>query len=446
MPIKDGHISMYACGMTVYDYAHIGHGRKYTMDDILRRTLEYAGYNVKHVQNVTDVGHLSADEDFGDDKLEKGAEKSGMDVWQTAKYFKDDFYEAMAKLNIETPNIIANATDHIKEQIETIEKILKNGYGYDTPEAVYFDVSKYPDYTNFSGQKLEDKKIAVRDDVDAGQYKKHPADFVLWFKRVGKYKDHVMHWQSPWGDGFPGWHIECSAMSAHFLGDTFDIHTGGVDHIPVHHTNEIAQSYAANGKILANYWFHTDFLMVDKEKMSKSLGNTYRIDDIEKKGFNPLSLRYLYLGANYRSKLNFTWESLAAAETALQKMYSEFLALIDKDEDANPDYIKQFEDALTDNINTPKALAVMWSILKDDSLDTGSRRKTLLKIDEVMGLGLSELQRVEMPSEILALADEREVARSEKNWAKSDELREKIQNLGFEIEDKTKGYNIIKRK
>ena len=281
--IEPPKVGMYACGMTVYDYSHIGHGRKYTMDDILRRTLSLSGYEVKHVQNVTDVGHLVVNDDHdedesGEDKLEKGARKSGMDVWQTAQFFTDDFYTSMDKLNILRPHVVSKATDHIKEQIALIEKIIQNGFGYDTPEAVYFDVSKMSDYTDFSGQKLDEKLIVSREEINTGEYKNNPADFALWFKRVGRFADHIMHWESPYGDGFPGWHIECSAMSMKYLGETFDIHTGGVDHIGVHHTNEIAQSYAATGKMLANYWFHTDFLTVDGTKMSKSLGNLYRVE------------------------------------------------------------------------------------------------------------------------------------------------------------------------
>jgi len=441
-PIDKPKVGMYACGMTVYDYVHIGHGRKYTMDDILRRTLAFAGYEVKHVQNVTDVGHLVSDEDEGEDKLEKGAKKSGMDVWQTAQFFTDDFFSSMDKLNILRPDIISKATLHIKEQIELIEKILANGFGYDTPEAVYFDVSKMSDYADFSGQKLDEKIIASREEIQTGEHKKNPADFALWFKRVGRFADHIMHWPSPYGDGFPGWHIECSAMSMKYLGETFDVHTGGVDHIGVHHTNEIAQSKAATGKMLANYWFHTDFLAVDGTKMSKSLGNLYRVDDVEKKGFSPLSLRYLYLGAHYRSKLNFTWDSLEAANNALLKLCAEYRKLPETNENADEKYLKQFEESLASDLNTPEALAVMWKLVKDDEMSAGAKRATLFRFDTVLGLGLDKLQKIEIPEEVKKLAEEREVARETKDWQKADEIRQKIEKFGFTVEDSPSGPQI----
>jgi cysteinyl-tRNA synthetase len=284
--------------MTVYDFAHIGHGRKYTMDDILRRALVYAGYNIRHVQNVTDVGHLSSDSDEGEDKLEKGAKKTGKTVWEVAEFFTNDFYHAMDTLNILRPHVIAKATDHIPEQIILVQKLIEKGLAYDTPEAVYFDVSQFPAYGSLSGQKLTDKLVAVRAEVETGSYKRNPHDFSLWFKRVGRFSDHAMHWQSPFGDGFPGWHIECSAMSMKYLGESFDIHTGGIDHIPVHHENEIAQSEGATGKPFAKYWVHHAFLNVNGEKMSKSLGNYVRIQDVIDRGIDPLALRYFYLYPN----------------------------------------------------------------------------------------------------------------------------------------------------
>lgn len=443
-PINPKKVGMYACGMTVYDYAHIGHGRKYVMDDILRRTLQYIGYEVNHVQNVTDVGHLSADEDFADDKLEKGAEKSGMDVWQTAKFFTDDFYLSMSKLNILEPNIISKATSHIDEQIKMIEKILENGFAYDTPEAVYFDVSKYPDYEKFSGQKLSDKKVAVREDVDAGLHKKNSSDFVLWFKNVGKYENHIMHWESPWGVGFPGWHIECSAMSTHYLGDLFDIHTGGIDHVSVHHPNEIAEAYGALGTTLANYWLHTDFLTVDGQKMSKSVGNIFRVEDVEKKGFSPLSLRYLYLGANYRSKLNFTWQSLEASENALNKIFLEFQNLPESNDAPDESYIKKFEEAIFDDLNTPMALSYLHEVIKNNDLADGVKRATLLTFDKILGLGLNLIAPLQIPEEILKLKEQREEARKNKDWTGADIIREKIKSLGYSLEDGPNGVRINK--
>jgi len=441
-PINPPSVGMYSCGMTVYDYAHIGHGRKYVMDDCLRRALSYLGYKVKHVENVTDVGHLSSDEDSGEDKLEKGAEKSGMDVWQTAEFFTKDFYESMDKLNILRPDIIARATDHIKEQVELVERLIKNGFAYDTPEAVYFDVSKDPHYTEFSGQKLEDKETGARSEVNVGEHKKNPADFVLWFKRVGHFKDHIMHWPSPWGDGFPGWHIECSAMSMKYLGETFDIHTGGIDHIPVHHTNEIAQSFGATGKPLANFWVHSEFLMVDDSKMSKSIGNAYRITDIEERGFSPLSLRYFYLGAHYRTKLNFTWQALEGASNAYNKLARAVRELPDG---GKPDlaYLAEFKNALENDLNTPEALALLWQLLKDDLL-ASTKKATLLEFDKVLGFGLADLKKEEIPEDIKKLAKMREDARKNKNFEESDKLRKEIEDAGYEIKDTISGQKIIK--
>src|SRR3990167_5528692 len=259
---------MYTCGPTVYDYAHIGHARKYVYDDLLRRVLSANGLEVMHVQNVTDVGHLVSDADEGEDKLEKGAREMKRTVWEAAEFFTRDFYKMADSMNILRPTITARATDHIKEQTDLI-------------------------------QKLADKQVAVREEVKTGEHKRHPADFALWFKRVGRFADHQMHWESPWGDGFPGWHIECSAMSMKYLGESFDIHTGGEDHLPVHHPNEIAQAEAATGKLLARYWVHNAFLLIDGQKMSKSLGNLFRVEDVVEKGFSPLALRYLYLTAHY---------------------------------------------------------------------------------------------------------------------------------------------------
>ncbi len=319
-PIEKGKVGMYACGPTVYDYAHIGHGRKYINDDVLRRFLEVIEeLKVTHVQNVTDVGHLVSDGDEGEDKMEKGARKSGKTVWEVAEMYTESFNETMKSLNILPPTVQCKATDHIKEQIALIEKILENGYGYDTPEAVYFDVTKFEGYGLLFTQSITDQMVGAREEVETGEFKKNPADFVLWFKRVGKFENHTMHWASPWGDGFPGWHIECSAMSMKYLGDQIDIHTGGEDHLNIHHPNEIAQSEAASGKKpFVKYWFHSYFLMVDGKKMSKSLGNYYRVEDVMAKGFSPLSLRYYYLTTHYRKQMNFTWDGIAAADKALK--------------------------------------------------------------------------------------------------------------------------------
>lgn len=394
-PIDSDSVKLYTCGMTVYDYAHIGHGRKYVMDDILKRTLQYNGFKVNHVQNVTDVGHLVSDADEGEDKLEKGAKKQGKTVWEVAEFFTKNFYDSMDKLNIIRPSTICKATEHIKEQIELIEKLFKNGYAYDTPEAVYFDVSKFAEYGKLFGQKVEDKKLAVRDEVKTDENKINNADFALWFKRVGKFTDHVMHWESPWGDGFPGWHIECSAMSMKYLGKQIDIHTGGEDHLSIHHPNEIAQSEGATGKIpFSRFWVHYAFLMVDGTKMSKSLGNYFTIQDIIEKKTDPIALRYLYLGAHYKKPMNFTWMSLESASKGLKKLKSTISNLksssrstlsIEKDQKIL-EYQNKFIQSINDDLNTSKAMAVLFEMLKS-SIPSEDKYDLAISFDEVLGLG-----------------------------------------------------------
>lgn len=447
LPTNPPNVGMYTCGMTVYDYAHIGHGRKYVIDDILKRTLTVNGYRVKHVQNVTDVGHLVSDADDGEDKLEKGAAKQGKTVWEVAEYFTKNFYDSMDQLNVIRPEIICKATEHIEEQIELIEKIFENGFAYDTPEAVYFDVTKFENYGEAFGQRLEDKKVAVRDDVQTGEHKKHPADFALWFKRVGRFSNHVMHWNSPWGDGFPGWHIECSAMSMKYLGEQFDIHTGGEDHTSVHHPNEIAQSESATGKSpFVKYWIHTAFLTVDGQKMSKSLGNFYTVTDVIEKGFDPLALRYLYLETHYRDPLNFTWGSLTAAQNALSKLKSLVLSfksetdrtLLSEEKEAKlSDFNNRFLSAINDDLNTPKALAVLWEMLKSNIPST-DKYDLALSFDEMLGFGLSRLTEVEtrIPDDIQALISERQKLRGEGKFEEADKIRDKITAAGFSVNDK----------
>lgn len=446
-------VGMYTCGMTVYDYAHIGHGRKYVGDDILRRVLTRFGYNVTHVQNVTDVGHLVSDMDEGEDKLEKGAKNQGKTVWEVADFFSKQFYDSMDRLNVLRPTVICKATDHIPEQIGLVKRLVDKGFAYDTPEAVYFDVSKFPKYeTLFGNQQLQEKQIAVRKNVQTGEHKKHAADFALWFKRVGRFADHTMHWTSPWGDGFPGWHIECSAMSMKYLGETFDIHTGGVDHIPVHHPNEIAQSEAATGKPFVHYWVHDAFLMVDGKKMSKSLGNFYTIEDVVKKNFDPLALRYFYLTAHYRKTQNFTWEGLTAAQNSLDELRKQVMAMrksgrsslsAEKLEKVDA-YRQRFDDALADDLNTPQALAVVWEVVKSN-IPAPDKYDLIIDFDGVLGLKLNEVgttQTQEIPVEIQQLSDKRQKLREEKKFEESDVIRKKIEEKGYILEDTSKGTSI----
>lgn len=397
-PIDKNEVKLYTCGPTVYSFATIGHGRKYVMDDILKRTLEYNGYKVNHVQNVTDVGHLVSDADDGEDKMEKGAKQQGKTVWEVAEFFTKNFYDSMDKLNIIRPTTICKATDHIKEQIELIEKLFKNGYAYDTDEAVYFDTSKFEDYGKLFGQKLADKKLGVRNEVKTDENKRNNADFALWFKRVGKFTDHTMHWESPWGDGFPGWHIECSAMSMKYLGDQIDIHTGGEDHLSIHHPNEIAQcECATDKKPFSRFWVHYAFLMVDGTKMSKSLGNYFTIQDILDKGIDPIALRYLYLGAHYKKPMNFTWTSLESAAKGLENLKLKIInyklsarTILSEEKNIKVDeYKAKFIEALNDDLNTSKSMAVLFEMLKSN-IPSEDKYDLAISFDEVLGLGLKD--------------------------------------------------------
>jgi len=448
-PIHPPTVGMYACGMTVYDYAHIGHGRKYVGDDILRRILEYLGHHVTVVQNVTDVGHLSSDEDVGEDKLEKGAAKYGKTVWDIAKFFTDNFYGSMDRLHIIRPTTVCKATDHISEQIALVETLIAKGFAYDTPEAVYFNVSAFPNYWQLFGQNLESKKTAVRDDVETGSYKRNATDFVLWFKCVGKFSNHVMHWESPWGTGFPGWHIECSAMSMKYLGEQFDIHTGGIDHVAIHHPNEIAQSECATGKHpFVKYWVHHAFLMVDGKKMSKSLGNLYTVDDVVEKGFDPLALRYLYLTSHYRKPLNFTWESLDGSSRSLHELRGLYRALEGLSGDISSHPMRSaFIKAIENDMNMPQALSVVWDTVRSKE-NGGIKRMLLDDYDKILGLGLAEggaEESEKIPQEVTDLVKEREAFRTQHEFSQADNIRRKIEDLGFCIED-SNGKTIIKRK
>ncbi|PIQ74490.1 MAG: cysteine--tRNA ligase [Candidatus Portnoybacteria bacterium CG_4_10_14_0_2_um_filter_44_20] len=448
-PLKDKKVGLYTCGPTVYNYAHIGNLKKYIGDDVLKRVLIYNGYKVTHVMNITDVGHLVSDNDGGEDKIEKGAKEQGKTAWELARFFEDYFWKSLKEVGVLMPDVAPRATEHIKEQIKLIEKLEKRGFTYKTQQAVYFDVGKFPNYTKLTGQKLEDKKIGAREETVVDKDKKNPYDFALWFFATGRFKNHTMRWPSPWGEGFPGWHLECSAMSMKYLGDTFDIHTGGIDHLTVHHPNEIAQSEAATGKQFVRFWIHHDFLLVDGEKMSKSKKNFYTIEDIKTRKLNPLAFRYFCLNSHYRSKLNFTWQGLEAAQNALNNLYEDYRnifsdttkkKLVGKGET----YRRQFIDAINDDLNTPQALAIMWEAIKDESLLANDKKQLLLDFDKVFGLGLSKIKRLEIPAEIKKLAAQREKLRREKKWQEADEIRKKIEGLGYKIEDASEKTNIKK--
>src|SRR5258706_5721224 len=455
-PLNDPQVGIYSCGPTVYDYAHIGHMRRYVGDDILVRILEYKGYTVKHVMNVTDVGHLVSDADSGEDKMEKGAKKFGMSVWDVAKKFEKQFFDSTDSLNIKRPDVLMHATDYIKEQIELIKILEKKGYTYKIADGIYFDTSKFPDYFKFSRQNPKELKKGAR--VEFVEGKKNIADFALWkfspsFKdaelQSGKVEKRQMEWDSPWGVGLPGWHVECSAMSIKALGDTIDIHTGGIDHINIHHSNEIAQSECATGKKFVNYWVHHNFLVVDKEKMSKSLGNFYTVQDIIEKGFDPIVLRYLYLQTHYRQEMNFTWEALEAAKTAYKKLVNDIKMYSseskeEKDNRGSLEFEKLFMDALNDDMNTPKALAIMWEMVRS-ATPLPTKLTTLKNFDKILGLGLFERakeERIEIPQNVLELVDAREEFRKKGDFKASDELRSKIQELGFEVMDTKTGPQV----
>lgn len=453
-------ITMYSCGPTVYDVTHIGHMRRYVMDDILKRTLRFLGYDVRHVMNITDVGHLTGDDDTGEDKLEKGAAKRGKTVWDVAREYENQFWHTMEELNVKKKDIaVLHATKNIDEMISIIQTLEKKGFTYETDEAIYFDVTKFRDYGKLSGQNMEEKKQAVRDEVHVDSAKKHPADFALWFKRVGRFADHTMHWKSPWGDGFPGWHIECSAMSMKGLKTkTIDIHTGGIDHIPVHHENEIAQSEGATGQKFVDWWVHHAFLQVDGEKMSKSKGNFYTLNDIEKQGINPLSLRLFFMQAHYRKPMNFTWDAAKAAETSFKELidvYHNLKKNVGTDTVTDHEkltggavfFLEQFRHDLSNDLNIAGAIGNMWFMLRSNDIPERDKLYILDTIDTVLGLNLAEqkIAAIKIPEDVISLTEAREHARSNKDFQKSDALRRQIEEKGFIVEDTVDGY-VIKKK
>jgi len=434
-------VGLYTCGPTVYDYQHIGNYRTFLFEDVLKRVLEWNGYRVRHVMNITDVGHLTSDADTGEDKMEKGARRTGKTAWEIAKLYTDAFVADMKLLNIEDPTVLCRATDHIAEQIAFIADIEKNGFAYVTGDGVYFDTSKQPDYGYLARLDVHGLEAGKR--VEQGD-KRHPTDFALWkFSAPGEKRQ--MEWDSPWGRGFPGWHIECSAMAQQYLGDFFDIHCGGEDHIPVHHTNEIAQTEARVGTRLANFWMHGYFLILNDAKMAKSSGEFLRVQSLIDRGYDPLAYRYLCLTGHYRTQLNFTWDALDAAATGLERMRQGFFAL-PRDGDVDGASVERFAACVNDDLNLPRALAVAWDVLRGD-LPGGVKRATLADFDRVFGLGLATWspKTVDVPDAIRALADARLAARQAKNWAEADRLRAALQRDGWEMEDRADGY-ALKRK
>lgn len=450
--IDENRVRMYSCGPTVYSYAHIGNFRTYIFMDTLRRVLKYNGYDLKHVMNITDVGHLESDADEGEDKMEKAARKEKKDPYEIANYYTEIFLKDMEKLNIDKPEIITKATENISQMIDYVKEIIKNGYAYETSKGIYFDISKLDKYPVLSNRKLDDQIAGARVDVDPE--KKNPYDFALWIKAP---ENHIMKWESPWGLSYPGWHLECSTMGRRFLGEEFDIHTGGVDHIPTHHENEIAQSKGATGKIPAHVWMHCEYLQVDGGKMSKSLGNTYTISQLQEKGISPLAFKLFCFTAHYRNKLNFTFEGAYGAQKALERLYDSYVKNVNGADDVEEDVIKEYEEKflsyINDDMNMPGAMSVVWDIARNTK-KSAKFANLLLKFDEVLGLDMKNAEKYlvkfkqndseELPAEIKKLVEERKNARAEKNWAKSDEIRDKIISLGYSIKD-TKDGIIVKK-
>ena len=450
-PVKPGFVGMYTCGITAYDHTHIGHMRTYVNTDLLRRVLEYNGFKVKHVENVTDVGHLFGDRDVGEDKIEATAKKAKKSAWEIARMYEKEFFETMDLLNVKRPTIVCRATEHIKEMIELVKRIEKNGFTYRTSDGIYFDTSKIKDYNKLSGMPLDKLKEGAR--VEVNPEKRNPTDFALW-KFTPKGVKRQMEWESPWAKrGFPGWHIECSAMSMKYLGTQIDIHTGGEDHIPIHHTNERAQNIAAVGRPVVRFWIHNAFLQVEGQKMSKSLGNFFWMKDIKERGFNPLSLRYLFLTAHYRSRLNFTWQALKSAQNSLENLYEKIrelksnITISQRTPKSNysqlaKNYQKRFLEFINDDLNIPKALALMWKLVKDKKISPKEKYQLLIDFDRVFGLNLKKVKKIKIPKKVKDLVKLREKHRKAKDFKKADKIRKEIEKLGFKIEDTKEGPKI----
>ncbi len=443
-PIKNNKVGFYACGPTVYDYAHIGNLRTYIFEDILKRVFIYNGYKVKHIENITDVGHLITDADEGEDKMMKAIKREGLtpdkkSLLKIADKYIKAFKKDISALNILEPDKWVKVTDHVKEMIKLIKKIEKNGYTYETEDGLYFDTTKLSDYGKLARLNKVDLKPGAR--VNLGT-KRNPTDFALWIKAVGENKNHAMLWNSPWGKGFPGWHIECSAISMKYLGNYFDVHTGGIDHIPVHHCNEIAQNEGAIGKKTVNYWLHGEFLVIDSLRMGKSEGNFITLQTVIDKGFDPLAYRYLCLQVHWQQKTNFSWEALQAAQNALIELKNQIRQLSGKGEIIK-DYQLNFNKVINDNLNMPKSLAILWDLLKNDQ-KPADKLKTILDFDRVLGLDLGIVEKI--PKGVVLIATERQKARVNKDWQKSDELRKAINQLGYLIEDAQDSYVIKVKK
>ncbi len=439
---EDNIVRLYTCGPTVYNYAHIGNLRAYVFADILRKALSYNGFEINHVMNITDIGHLASDADSGEDKMTKGLLREGKaltleNMRSLAEFYTRAFNEDLKKLNILPPTGQYYASDYVAEDIELIERLEEKGYTYQTSDGVYFDTEKMPDYgVLWGGKRTVDTNHAR---IAENTEKKNGADFALW-----KFNESIGY-PSPWGQGFPGWHIECSAMSMKFLGEQFDIHTGGIDHISIHHTNEIAQSECATGKKpFVNFWLHNEFVDTGGEKMAKSGGNSLTLNTLIEKNINPVAYRLWLLMAHYRTKVNFNWEALEASETALNRLYALYRGLGNEMGKISQDYRNKFLGFISDDLDTSRALALLWEVFKDETLSRGDKKATVLDFDRVLSLGFADLKEEEIPLEVLKLGEEREKARVNKDWAQSDALRAQINSLGYEVKDTPEGSKIHK--
>lgn len=456
-PINPPHVGMYTCGPTVYDFAHIGNFRTYVLSDLLLRTLEFNKYNVQFIMNLTDVGHLTGDNlgdaDTGEDRMESSAKKQGKTAWEVAQVYTKAFLKDFDRLNLVRPQLFAKATDHIAEQIKFVQILEEKGFTYKTSDGIYFDTSKFPHYGKLSS--LDQIQEGAR--VEKNPEKKNARDFALW-KFSPKGEKRQMEWDSPWGVGFPGWHIECSAMSVKYLGDHFDIHVGGIDLKETHHPNEIAQAEAVTGHTFVNYWVHGAFILVDGKRMSKSLGNNYTVQNLLDRSFHPLALRYLYLQTHYRQEMNFTFEALHAAQNALFELF-EFVAGLPETASSSLEYENTFTGAINDDLNMSEALSVLWEVVHS-KLDPATKAATLFRMDSVLGLGLSKVEkytetkvegatvihRPSIPQSILVLAGKRERLRKEKRYHVSDQMRNRIEKSGYELIDIDKGKVKVRKK
>ena len=453
VPLRPGKIGFYGCGPTVYNYAHIGNLRTYIFEDILVRTLQRFGYEVTHVMNVTDVGHLSGDDDSGEDKMVRTAKERGESVLQIAKFYTDAFFADTERLGIARPTVVCKATEHVQDMIDLISRIETNGYTYMAGGNLYFDVTKFSTYGELANLRMDDLRAGARIEVD--ENKKNPHDFVLWFTK-SKFENQALVWDSPWGRGYPGWHIECSAMSMKYLGESFDIHAGGIDHVPVHHTNEIAQSEAATGKKWVNYWLHAEFLIMDKGKMSKSKGGFVTLQSLVDAGIDPLDYRYFCLSGHYRSQLTFSWEAMEQAKASRKALVEKFLDLKEKASGQQlpaltelasgaAERLARFDESLADDLAAPKALAELWQLLRDPQVPAAHALAAALDMDQVLGMGLAAARKsessldAETVSRIEGLILERAAAKKAKNWASADAIRATLKGMGVALEDGAAG-------